>query len=420
MQENKISDYVHPRIEQLESELYDKQTQLNFLMRITQAINANLSAQPLLEMYSSFLQQELGVRRLAMFFKDGEKWICTQAIDYDQRNSIELLTVLQSKYLDFSRVGEMSAPVLKPFELIIPVLHKEDPIAYVLVGKYDHTEDEYDRIKFMITITNIVAVAMENKRLFKHQIMQEAHKKELEVAQKVQEMLIPSSLPTEKEYELSSIYRPHSTIGGDYFDYCKLEDGSFIICLADVSGKGIPAALLMANFQATLRSAILIYRNLDDLVRYINRNIVAITKSERIVTFFVLRYDPSTRSIEYVNAGHNPPVLIAGDKSSPLTVGCTILGALEELEFIEVGTVKLRDTEAMIILYTDGLTDLLNNEGQYFDEGMIAAFAQTHQKLSATDFNKKLLLELEDFKGKQEYPDDIAILTCKIKSAEAA
>jgi len=420
MKKNQLADYVHPRIDQLEAELYDKQTQLNFLMRITQAINANLSAKPLLEMYSNFLQQELGVVRLAMFFKEDGDWICTRTIQYKLENQDDLIHLLESKYRDFSRVGELTDQLLAPFELIIPVLHKDDPIAYVLIGSYEQTEDEYDRIKFMITITNIVAVAMENKRLFKQQVRQEAYKRELEVAQRVQEMLIPSSLPTEKEYELSSIYRPHSIIGGDYYDYCKLDDGSFIMCLADVSGKGIPAALLMANFQATLRSAVLIYKNLDDLVRYINQNIVAITKSERIVTFFVMRFDPATRTIHYVNAGHNPPIMVKESGETLLREGCTILGALEHLEDISVGVEELGAEEAMIVLYTDGLTDLLNNEGRYFDEEHIASFSSEHRTLTATLFNEKLLEAMEAFKGKQEFPDDIAILTCKIQPQKAA
>jgi len=420
MKKNQLADYVHPRIDQLEAELYDKQTQLNFLMRITQAINANLSAKPLLEMYSNFLQQELGVVRLAMFFKEDGDWICTRTIQYKLENQDDLIHLLESKYRDFSRVGELTDQLLAPFELIIPVLHKDDPIAYVLIGSYEQTEDEYDRIKFMITITNIVAVAMENKRLFKQQVRQEAYKRELEVAQRVQEMLIPSSLPTEKEYELSSIYRPHSIIGGDYYDYCKLDDGSFIMCLADVSGKGIPAALLMANFQATLRSAVLIYKNLDDLVRYINQNIAAITKSERIVTFFVMRFDPATRTIHYVNAGHNPPIMVKESGETLLREGCTILGALEHLEDISVGVEELGAEEAMIVLYTDGLTDLLNNEGRYFDEEHIASFSSEHRTLTATLFNEKLLEAMEAFKGKQEFPDDIAILTCKIQPQKAA
>jgi sigma-B regulation protein RsbU (phosphoserine phosphatase) len=195
----------------------------------------------------------------------------------------------------------------------------------------------------------------------------------------------------------------------------RLDDGSFTICLADVSGKGVPAALLMANFQATLRSAIRIYDQLDDLVQYVNKTIVDITKSERIITFFILKFDQDKQILRYVNAGHNPPIYINGNQQSLLTQGCTILGAVEHLDHIDVGEIDMGGRESLIVLYTDGLTDLRNGSGAYFDEEHIGSFAWDHRKESATNFNQKLLEALERFKGRQAYPDDIAVLTCKIK-----
>ena len=407
---------MYAQIEQLETELQTKQTQLNFLMRITQAINENMTAADLFDMYSQFLQKELGVERLAMLFKEGDRWICRKALNFKPVNLSYMANLLVSKYKDFSSVGELSDDILKPFDHIIPVFHKDDPIAYVLVGALDRTEDQYDRIKFMISITNVVTVAIENKRLFNRHIEQETYKKELEVAQQVQQMLIPSVLPDDEDVEISAVYRPHSNIGGDYFDYQKLDDGQIVLCLADVSGKGIPAALLMANFQATLRSALLIYDRLDDLVHYINKTLVDLTKSERIVTFFILRYDPLSQKVRYVNAGHNPAIFIQGEKSQFLAKGCTILGAVEHLDMIEVGEIDIGAEETMIVIYTDGLTDLMDGNGKYFDEHLIRDFASKHRDESATNFNNMLLNRMERFKGTQAYPDDIAVLTFKIKS----
>lgn len=416
MKEKPLAQYVHPQINQLEEELHNKQVQLNFLMRITQAINANISQWELFEMFSQFLQRDLGVKRLAMLFREPSGWKCHKAVDFIPKDVERLAKILTGKYKDFSKVGELSDELLKPFELVIPVFHKEDPLAFVLVGKIDKAEDAYDRFKFMISITNVVAVAIENKRLFNRYIEQETYKKELELAQRVQQMLIPSELPDVPNVELSSIYRPHSNIGGDYFDYCKLDDGSLIICLADVSGKGIPAAILMANFQATMRSAVKIYSQLDDLVRHINTTLVGITKSERIVTFFILKFDPQSRSIKYVNAGHNPPIYINGTDQKFLKQGCTILGAVEHLDAIDVGTIQLDGGEALILMYTDGLTDLRDNEGAYFDENKLKEFTIKHQSISAKEFNKELLEAMETFKGQRAYPDDIAVVTCKIKA----
>ncbi len=407
---------MYAQIEQLEAELQTKQTQLNFLMRITQAINENMTAADLFDMYSSFLQKELGVERLAMLFYEENRWVCRKSINYKPTDVTNLANLLVSKYKDFSSVGEMSDEMLKPFEHIIPVFHKNDPISYVLVGALEKSEDRYDRIKFMISITNVVTVAIENKRLFNKQIEQETYKKELEVAQQVQRMLIPSTLPDDDDVEISAIYRPHSNIGGDYFDYRRLEDGCIVLCLADVSGKGIPAALLMANFQATLRSALLIYDRLDELVNYINKTLVDLTKSERIVTFFILRFDPATKKLRYVNAGHNPPIFIQGDKAQFLSEGCTILGAVENLDLIDVGEIDVGTEETLVVLFTDGLTDLMDGSGEYFDEQQINSFALQHRNETATNFNQKLLDKLEAFKGTQAYPDDIAVLTFKIKS----
>lgn len=416
MKEKSLTQYIHPQIKHLEDELYNKQVQLNFLMRITQAINTNMSQRDLFEMYAQFLHQDLGVNRLAMLFKEPSGWKCHKVIDYEPKDIDILVSVLVKKYKDFSKVGELSPDVLKPFELVIPVFHKDDPLAYVLVGNINQSEDAYDRFKFMISITNVVAVAIENKRLFNRFVEQETYKKELELAQRVQQMLIPSELPDEPDVELSAIYRPHSDIGGDYFDYCKLDDGKLIICLADVSGKGIPAAILMANFQATMRSAVKIYKKLDDLVRHINTTLVGITKSERIVTFFILKFDPRKRVIRYVNAGHNPPIFINGGQTKYLKKGCTILGAIEYLDEIDVGRIKLDDQESLIVLYTDGLTDLRDANGAYFDEKKLMDFAEEHKNISAVDFNQQLLEAMETFKGKRAYPDDIAVVTCKIKA----
>ncbi|MCB0665293.1 MAG: serine/threonine-protein phosphatase [Saprospiraceae bacterium] len=416
MKEKSLAPYIHPQIKILEEELHNKQVQLNFLMRITQAINANMSQRDLFEMYAQFLHQDLGVNRLAMLFKEPLGWKCHKVIDYEPKEIEQLANILVRKYKDFSRLGELSPELLKPFELVIPVFHKDDPLAYILVGKINQTEDAYDRFKFMISITNVVAVAIENKRLFNRHVEQEAYKKELELAQRVQKMLIPSEFPELPAVELSTIYRPHSDIGGDYFDYFILEDGNLIICLADVSGKGIPAAILMANFQATMRSAVKIYHQLDDLVQHINTNLVGITKSERIVTFFILKFDPVKREIRYVNAGHNPPIYINGHSTELLKKGCPILGAIEHLDNIDVGTIEIGDSESLFVLYTDGLTDLRDIHGAYFDEEKLIQFSEKHKRVSAGDFNKQLLEAMEKFKGQRAYPDDIAVVTCKIKA----
>jgi sigma-B regulation protein RsbU (phosphoserine phosphatase) len=141
---------------------------------------------------------------------------------------------------------------------VIPVYHKKYPIAFTFIGEnlIDAEDDVYEPIRFVAAITNIIAVAIENKRLFKKQLEQERLKRELELAVQVQNMLIPGVLPHTAEFEFDGVYHPHEGVGGDYYDFIELGEREMAFCIADISGKGIAAALLMSNFQASLHSLI--------------------------------------------------------------------------------------------------------------------------------------------------------------------
>ncbi len=416
--QSEIQEVLYPQIEQLEEELENKQKQLNFMMKLTQAINTNAKADVLFEMYSSYLVNDMGVGKLLMIFEENGRWIAKKVIRIHAREVPTIIRQVVGKYEDFTRIGELTNTKVKRFSYVIPVLHKDDPIAYVLIGDIRESIDAYDRLKFIITITNVVSVAIENKKLFNQKIEKERLQKEIELARQVQEMFIPAQRDAkDKLYEISSIYKPHSDVGGDYFDYGQLADGSLMLCLADVSGKGVPAAMLMANFQATLRTALQFYDQLDDLIQYINFSVVNTTKSEKIITFFILKYDEVKKEIKYVNAGHNPPVLLTANQTSRMDKGCTILGAVDYLGEIEVGKIELKE-DALLLLFTDGLSDIVNDQGDYFSEVKLLEFSNGHRDLSASDFNIKLLEIVEEFRGKQKYPDDVAVLTCRIKVSE--
>jgi len=271
----------------------------------------------------------------------------------------------------------------------------------------------YNKVQFITTITNIITVAIENKRLFKQQIEQARLKKEMELASEMQQLLIPKSLPTRPEYELSAIYRPHLNVGGDYFDFLEHEDGRITFCIADIAGKGVAAALLMSNFQSSFHNLLERHDNLTAFVGDLNRAVLRITKGERFLTFFVAQYDQSTRMLTYVNAGHNPPALAMNGKIIRLKEGTTVLGAFDELPFIESGSVKV-EGEALILLFTDGLTELQNEKGEFVDQEFGQRFVLEHYKLSATDFNRKMMAALEDFRGRAGFQDDFTVLTCKV------
>ncbi len=402
------------RIEQLENQLNLKQLQINRLLTITQAINDNVSADGLYKMYNSFLSWEMGVKKMALYIPENEQWACASSIGVDDGLIKMEITDRLKKYSRLQKVeNDDDHPLFKEFDLVIPVLHKEVPITYAFIGGFEEDDDMYNKVQFITTITNIIAVAIENKRLFRRQLEQERLKREMELASQMQNMLVPSQLPKNECYELASIYKPHLGVGGDYFDFVELADDKFIFCIADIAGKGMAAALLMANFQANFHSLLNKRKEMDLFIKELNQSLFDITGGERFLTFFLAEYNKKTHELKYVNSGHNPPALIMEGQLLNLDKGSTILGSFPELPAIEVGRVQLKG-DTMVLTYTDGLTDVQDEKGNFFNEAIIQQFMMENEKLSTTDFNEKLTKYIDEFKGTAIYPDDLTVLTCKI------
>lgn len=404
-------------LESLERELNLKQLQINRLLNITQAINNNVSADGLFSMYNSFLSWEIGVKKMALYIRldDEGDWECATSIGI-AKNLLEIdISTRLAEYTRLNYVDDSSNDLINEFDVVIPVRHKEQPIAYVFIGGFGEDEDMYNKVQFITTITNIIAVAIENKRLFRRQLEQERLKREMELASEMQRMLIPKEMPSTDCYELASIYKPHLGVGGDYFDFIQFDNGKIVFCVGDISGKGVAAALLMANFQANFHTLINKREQLDSFIKDLNQSVNLITGGDRFITFFIAEYDINDRTLKYVNAGHNPPVLILEGELHLLKTGCTILGSFQKLPKVEIGTMKL-DGEAIILSFTDGLTDIKNKEDEFMNEEIVFDFAQDNYKLSASEFNGLLMERIEAFKGEQTYPDDFTVLTCKIFS----
>jgi len=399
-------------LEKIEKELSLKELQIKSLLTITQAINDNVPADGLFNMYRSFLSWEMGIEKMILFIRQTEKWKSAANINVEEDYKKELVQECLS-HKRLHTIKETDHPYLRLFDIIIPVFHKDEPIAYALIGGIKDKEDIYNKIQFITTITNIIAVAIENKRLFKRQIRQERINKELELAKEFQQRLIPENIPKGDLYDIDTYYKPHFNIGGDYLDFMKFSEDKFSVVIADISGKGVAAALLMSNFQAMLQSLVFQYRDLETFVFALNQAVYRITKSDKFITFFIAEINTSTREMTYINAGHYPPLLYNGGELRELKTGSSVIGAFEKLPFINEERIKL-EHDAFLFCFTDGLVDLKNNAGHYYEESMVKQFLNNNKDLSSSDFNKKLIEEIELFKEEQEYVDDIALLTAKI------
>ena len=386
--------------------------ELNALLEITQAINNNLSEKDLYKIYKFTLLGDLKVKRLALFVHD-EEWTCPihfgTSEDYSEAALDEQLVGIEE--ITYLNTGSIKSD---EFEIAIPVYHKKSLLAIVLIGGLPE-ESQEDSTTFLKALTNIIIVAIENKKLARRQLQQEAYRKELEIAKKVQNFLFPKSLPKSQKLNIEAVYLPHHDVGGDYYDYLSIDNDRFLICIADVSGKGVPAALLMSNFQASLRTLIRRTQNLDEIIVDLNHSTYISGNAENFITFFVGIYDFNKATFEYVNCGHNPLYLVNDKEVILLNDGTTILGMFDPLPFLS--THKIENVKDFFFFgYTDGLTETFNQKEEQYGNEPIDQLLKKGMPSDLSAFHEYLLKDLDKFKEEVPYRDDITMLSCRVKN----
>lgn len=389
---------------------------LSVLLEITKAINNNLSTEELLKKFEIFLRSQLNIEKLALYSNDSG-WKCI--LNYGFNDEIEVIHV-EKDLLSLKEITSVVAsnnPHFKPFDLIVPVFHKSQPLAYLLIGDIFEAEialsPTIKHLPFIQTLTNIIIVAIENKRLAKEKIRQEGVKKELELASQMQALLFPSQLPKDDKLDIAAFYQPHQEVGGDYYDFIQLNDNEVAFCMADVSGKGVSAALLMSNFQANLRALFNKIISLSELIKELNTKVMSNAKGEKFITLFIAKYNLSTRALSYINAGHNPPLLASGNNISMLTIGCTGLGIFDELPDIKEGMVNIAPNSTLVC-YTDGVVELENEASEDFGTDNLKKILKENPLKGMEDLNNIISEKLIAHKGNMPYFDDIALLSCRL------
>jgi len=389
---------------------------LNTLLDITKAINNNLPEGELFSLFQGVLKVGLNIGKAIVFINQDEAWPCVLHYGANQTEiqldvEKELSAVSDITVLDTSRLKGDSQ-----FDVVIPVFHRSKKIAYVMLGDLDEDELKISPIvkhlSFIQTLANIIVVAVENKRLVKESIEREHFQKQLAMAREIQETLLPDILPDDSELQIASHYQPHSEVGGDLYDVIKISENETIFCLADISGKGMSAALLMANFQANLRAFLSVDSDLTSLLLRLNERMWNTAKGDRFVTLFVAKYNKKTHWLEYINAAHPPPIMIENGYGLELRSGCVGLGMFEEIPSINVGKIKVKK-DAILVCFTDGLSEVENVMGEQFNEKGLTEIVCSRSFSSMKDLNEVIIKELHDYKGQAPFEDDIALISCR-------
>jgi phosphoserine phosphatase RsbU/P len=406
------------RLDKLSEKLQLNQFKLKTLLDLTKAINNNASTTELLEVYQSFIQTQLGVSKL-LLFNNQNNWDCILSYGVNEE-----LTKIHPHVL-FKGMEEIC--VLQPdtelgvqgFDVLIPVFHKNKPLAYLILGDIDEDEIKISPVikhmNFIQTITNVLVVAIENKRLMNENIAQEIVKKELELAAEMQSMLVPNQFPNNERMQIAAYYQPHQQVGGDYYDVITLNENEIVFCVADVSGKGVSAAFLMSNFQANL-NALVNYTDysLVDMVEELNAQVMKSAMGEKFITLFIARVNFKTGSLRYINAGHNPPILMQNGELFLLENGCIGLGMLDEIPTIKEGNIKLKK-DTTLVCYTDGLTEVENEKKKQFGVEFLGEIILSYPEISMSELNTRIIDTMNVFRGKAPLIDDTALLSCRFR-----
>lgn len=263
------------------------------------------------------------------------------------------------------------------------------------------------------SLGNLAIISLENARLFQEAIEKQKLEDELQIAREIQKGLLPSVLPEIPGLDLAARNVSSRQVGGDYYDVITLEDGRVVIAIGDVSGKGTPASLLMANLQATIRALVTLPLPLGELTMRVNDLMCENTGSDRFITFFWGILDPAHRRLITVNAGHNYPFLLRADgRVERLEKGGMILGVMPSFMVYEQETTTLAPGD-LLVLFTDGVSEALNRAGEEYSEGRLEQLLLARQGAPAADLIEAVQEDVAAFTRGAPQSDDITLMVLR-------
>ncbi len=416
----------------LEKRLFLKERELGALLEITQAITQDSTEADLYKIYQFTLIGQLGVRQLALFVLDDDAF----ELQVNYGTSLPAGTrftraevgawcpggpcPVADLQLDPLPDARQGAAAWQEFELLVPVRQQETVQALAFVGTMQGDYASQEALAFLETLSNILLGAVLSRRLARQRetllVAEATVRREIEIAQQVQQLLFPQRLPNDAHLAVYATYQPHTEIGGDYYDVVELDADRLLLCVADVSGKGVSASLLMSNFQAGLRTLLRTDADLATVVRELNHLIFSNAAGEKFITAFVAIFDRRTGALTYVNAGHNDPLLLPdAGPAEALHAGTVMLGIMSELPPFAVGQTAL-PPRSLLFLYTDGLSEVFDAQHQEFGEAGVLDTLVGHRYLPLPRLHRALLARTAGFSAEgSRFADDVTMLSLRVK-----
>ncbi len=266
------------------------------------------------------------------------------------------------------------------------------------------------------SIASQTAAAIVNSRLFDARREAENYQRQVRNAGEVQRRMLPATLPKHAEVEFGVVYRPTLELGGDFYDFLPQYDGSVGVCAADVVGKGLPAALMMASIRSALRAHAYNIGDVHELVVAVNQHMCRDTTVSEFASLVYTVISPDGREVRYCNAGHLPPLLLRGDKFTELSTGGLVIG-VQPNESYQSGVLKLRAGDVLTFV-TDGVTEAMNFHDEAYGAERLRKSIHRHRRLTAQQLADQILWDVRRFVGLVHQSDDITVVVAKVRARD--
>lgn len=306
-------------------------------------------------------------------------------------------------------------------ELLLPFSVKDDLLGFISLGqKLSEAPYSSTDLRLLNSVASQTGLALEVARLTtamsRELAAHERLNRELEIAREVQAHLFPQHFPSISGLDYCGLCRPAREVGGDYYDFIELPGGKLGVAIGDVSGKGIGAALMMASLGASLRGQAAVVENLTELIRRVNNLIYGASSVNRYATFFYAEYDPQNWQFSYVNAGHNPPLILR--RSNPgcqlfrLDTGGPPVGLLPNSLYKE-GSFALEPGD-LLVLFTDGISESMTGDDEEWGEERLIDLAKTCDGMSATEVTNRIMTAAQTFAAGAAQHDDMTVVALRV------
>lgn len=403
------------QLKETELQLNKQNQLLSSLIDINKDYSSVTSQQEIVKYFSYRLMGQLMISKFALWSLDEDGNFIELVNRFKYNFSNDTLSELFA-FNSSTPLLSIEAPIWHADDLVhyVPMYHNSDKKGILFLGKKMNNEAfTDDNINYVEALASATIAALENQRLFLEVIDKKNMERELDLALEIQQKLLPKEIPYIPGYSISGMSVPSQQVGGDYYDIIQISEEKYLITIADVSGKGMPAALLMANVQAAFRSLAPVSNNLSDLLNRVNKIVYQNTSPDKFVTMFVALLNTRTHTIDYINAGHNPPLYIYADSDIlELSAGGLILGLFDDYIHYETDSIPVRITDT-ICLYTDGIVEAHNTSGQEYGGDRLANIILHHQNTSSDLLLEKIIQDVSAFSNSNQLYDDQTLVLIK-------